>query len=59
MPARCSAERLMEVIDALNVRFGRGAVRIGTTSEGGRQWEVRRGQLSSVSTGSWGTFSLR
>lgn len=59
MPARCNAGRLMEVIDALNVRFGRGAVRIGTTSEGGRKWEVRRGQLSSVSTGSWGTFSLR
>lgn len=59
MSARCNAGRLMEVIEALNVRFGQGTVRIGTTSEGGREWEVRRGRLSSVFTGSWGTFSLR
>lgn len=52
-PPRKNVERLMETIDMLNQRFGRGAVRVGTVWPGGRAWEMRREMLSPSYTSSW------
>lgn len=52
-PLRRSCGSLMETIDVLNKRFGRGAVRVGTVWLGGRPWEMRREMLSLAYTSSW------
>ncbi|QLF20636.1 DUF4113 domain-containing protein [Pseudomonas aeruginosa] len=52
-PPRRNCGKLMETIDLLNARFGRGAVRVGTVWPGGRAWEMRREMLSPAYTSSW------
>ena len=52
-PPRKNVGRLMETIDVLNARYGRGAVRVGTIWPGGRAWEMRRERLSPAYTSSW------
>ncbi|MFP8003912.1 Y-family DNA polymerase [Pseudomonas aeruginosa] len=52
-PPRKNVGKLMETIDLLNARFGRGAVRVGTVWPGGRAWEMRREMLSPSYTSSW------
>jgi nucleotidyltransferase/DNA polymerase involved in DNA repair len=52
-PPRKNVGRLMETIDLLNQRYGRGAVRVGTIWPGGRAWEMRREMLSPAYTSSW------
>jgi DNA polymerase V len=52
-PPRKNVERLMEAIDVLNARYGRGAVRVGAVWPGGRPWEMRREMLSPSYTSSW------
>lgn len=52
-PPRKNVERLMETIDLLNQRYGRGAVRVGTVWPGGRAWEMKREMLSPSYTSSW------
>ncbi|MFG0756181.1 Y-family DNA polymerase [Pseudomonas sp. TYF_14] len=51
-PRRNNA-KLMETIDLLNQRFGRGAVRVGTVWPDGRAWEMKREMLSPAYTSSW------
>ncbi|MDM8347667.1 Y-family DNA polymerase [Pseudomonas sp. sp1636] len=55
-PPRKNVERLMETIDVLNQRFGRGVVRVGTIWPGGRAWEVKRELLSPAYTSNWGAL---
>lgn len=52
-PPRKNVGKLMETIDLLNQRYGRGAVRVGTVWPGGRAWEMRREMLSPSYTSSW------
>lgn len=52
-PPRKNVGRLMETIDLLNARYGRGAVRVGTIWPGGRVWEMKREMLSPSYTSSW------
>lgn len=52
-PPRRNSAKLMETIDLLNQRFGRGAVRVGTVWPRGRAWEMRREMLSPAYTSSW------
>lgn len=52
-PPRKNVGRLMETIDVLNARYGRGAVRVGTVWPGGRDWEMKREMLSPAYTSSW------
>ncbi|MCS7727571.1 Y-family DNA polymerase [Pseudomonas aeruginosa] len=52
-PPRRNVGKLMDTIDLLNQRFGRGAVRVGTVWPGGRAWEMRREMLSPAYTSSW------
>lgn len=52
-PPRRNCGKLMETIDLLNQRYGRGAVRVGTVWPGGRAWEIRREMRSPAYTSSW------
>lgn len=52
-PPRKNVGKLMETIDLLNARFGRGAVRVGAVWPGGRVWEMKREMLSPAYTSSW------
>ncbi|MGG2396341.1 Y-family DNA polymerase [Pseudomonas sp. SH1-B] len=52
-PPRKNVGRLMETIDLLNQRYGRGAVRVGTIWPGGRVWQMKREMLSPSYTSSW------
>lgn len=52
-PPRRNDAKLMETIDLLNQRFGRGAVRVGTVWPSGRAWEMKREMLSPAYTSSW------
>lgn len=52
-PPRKNVGKLMETIDLLNARYGRGAVRVGTVWPEGRAWEMKREMLSPSYTTSW------
>ncbi|MBF8755484.1 DUF4113 domain-containing protein [Pseudomonas guariconensis] len=52
-PPRRNSAKLMETIDLLNQRFGRGAVRVGIVWPSGRAWEMKREMLSPSYTSCW------
>ncbi|MGE8499390.1 MAG: Y-family DNA polymerase [Pseudomonas sp.] len=52
-PPRKNVGRLMETIDVLNARYGRGAVRVGAVCPGGKAWQMKREMLSPSYTSSW------
>lgn len=51
------SERLMSVLDGINQRYGRGAVRL--LAEGvEKSWQMRRGNLSPAYTTDWGALPV-
>ncbi|MCY1377049.1 Protein UmuC [compost metagenome] len=49
---RQGSDALMQVMDAINARQGRGAVRLARDASAG-QWSMRREMLSPAYTTSW------